>query len=419
MATGLPVVISTSIDINIQHLKPISFSRQDPSSFDESLLQKIVDQFPDILPIKDFYPTVTSVCSLGKEIPVDLGERNGFIDNLLVTNDGHLVLVETKLYRNPEAVRDAVVQTLEYGIAVNQMSLLNLEARLRRAEKTKSRLVDNETIKDKASNLPSILDDFEIALERYLRTGEILLLVVADGIRTSVERITQWMNEAIQGSIPIKFGLVELRFYELPDGSRIVMPRTLLKTREISRHVVIVDIQNNSLATASASVNDQLDIPGASSKVRPIKIAGPALTKSELLEQVTSDAKPVLSELYSQLESIEMVENTKTAGALRYGVVVPELDDPFLPILNLDKYNIWFNPVKRVKDLLDLDYLIEFRNKLNVIATFWRPDQIEDKSSSGCGVKYSVIKDRIPEMTTIIDDFRRHVISAFEDQNSK
>lgn len=118
MARGTPVLIAAFNGQDIEKLRPISFSRQDHASFDETLLQRIVDQTPDILPIRDFYLSVSSAYSLGREIPVDLGERQGFIDNLLVTNDGHLVLVETKLYRNPEAVRDAVVQTLEYGMAV-------------------------------------------------------------------------------------------------------------------------------------------------------------------------------------------------------------------------------------------------------------------------------------------------------------
>ena len=59
--------------------------------------------------------------SLGREVTVDLGNRLGRIDNLLVTNDGYLVIVETKLYRNPEGVREVIVQTLQYGMAVGKM----------------------------------------------------------------------------------------------------------------------------------------------------------------------------------------------------------------------------------------------------------------------------------------------------------
>ncbi len=419
MATGIPVLISAFNEQDIEKLRPISFSRQDHASFDETLLQRIVDQTPDILPIRDFYPSVSSVCSLGREIPVDLGERQGFIDNLLVTNDGHLVLVETKLYRNPEAIRDAVVQTLEYGMAVHKMSLLDLEARIRRAEKTGTQLRGNETILDRVSDIAGVFDDFEIALERYQRTGELLLLVVADGIRTSVERITQWINEEMSGSTPIKFGLVELRFYELANGNKIVVPKTLLKTKEISRHVVVVDIQNNSTAIATASVTDQLITSGTSSSIRPVKAAAPALTKNSLLAEVSVDSQPILQELYQQLESIGLVENTKSASQLRYGVMRPELDSEFLPILYLDKNNVWAQPTKRVRELVGNEYILDFRKRMNLIIQFWRPDQFENADTSGCGIKYSLIKNQIPSMINVLEDFKQKITAALEDEYIK
>ena len=420
MATGIPVLISAFNGQDIEKLRPISFSRQDHASFDETLLQRIVDQTPDILPIRDFYPSVSSVYSLGREISVDLGERQGFIDNLLVTNDGHLVLVETKLYRNPEAVRDAVVQTLEYGMALHKMSLLDLEARIRRAEKTGTQLRDNETILDRVSNMAGVLDDFEIALERYQRTGELLLLVVADGIRTSVERITQWMNKEMSGSSPIKFGLVELRFYELTNGSKVVVPRTLLKTKEITRHVVVVDIQNNSTATATASVSDQLNTLGVLGKARTVKVALPVLTKNGLLAEVSADIQPILQELYQQLESIGLVENTKTARQLRYGIMHPELDSEFLPIIVLTNTHIWMEPTVKVSELAGTEVIMEFKNKMNQVATFWNTEQLKNiNKHNGLGVKYTLIERKIPNIINVLEDFKQKITAKLEDEYIK
>ena len=418
MATGIPVHISASNENHIQIMRPVTFSRQDQASFDETMLQKLVDQAPDILPIRDFYPTVISLCSLGREIPVDLGERQGFIDNLLVTNDGHLVLVETKLYRNPEAVRDAVVQTLEYGMAVHKMSLLSLEARIRRGEKTGNQLRDNETILDRATNMSGVLDDFEVALERYQRTGEILLLIVADGIRTSVERITQWMNDEMSGSMPIKFGLVELRFYMLADGSRIVVPKTLLKTKEISRHVVVVDIQNNSTATAAASVTDQFSASGTLVTARAVKIAAPALTKNALLELAT-ESQPILRELFQQLESIGLDENTVGGTWLRYGITYPAESENFIPIVYLGKSTIWMQPTKQIRELVGADVIMEFRNKMNQVATFWNAEQLQKIDNNGLGVKYALIERKIPDMVNILESFKLKITTALENEYLK
>ncbi len=110
--------------------------RRDPAveTYEETLLQEIIDRWPDILPICDFLPSVSSVCSLGREIPAGLGESDGFIDNLLVTDDGHLVIVETKLWRNPDALRKVIAQTLQYGMAVTQMTLDEFENHVRRGD---------------------------------------------------------------------------------------------------------------------------------------------------------------------------------------------------------------------------------------------------------------------------------------------
>lgn len=260
MSIGSPIVFGETQDTRqFIPLAAISTRRDDPNSFDEDLLQELIDATPNILPIRDFLPSTSALFALGREVAVDIGGSEGFIDNLLVTNDGYLVIVETKLYRNPEATRDVVTQTLQYGMSVGRMPLLELEARIRSGQHPALRR--DESIRDCIARLVAespalagtLADDFEEALERHLRQGEILLLVVSDGIRTGVERVTHWLNE--QGnSSPFKFGLVELKFYAFGD-KRLVIPRTVLKTREISRHVVVVDIQPIAEVSVAARVS--------------------------------------------------------------------------------------------------------------------------------------------------------------------
>src|ERR1700739_5036756 len=117
---GTPLLLAG--EMSGTSLPPIPMPH-DPATqtYQECFLQEVIDKWPNILPICDFYPTVTSLCSLGREIPVVTGGTEGFIDNLLITNDGHLVIVETKLWRNPEAMRDVIGQTLQYGMAVTQI----------------------------------------------------------------------------------------------------------------------------------------------------------------------------------------------------------------------------------------------------------------------------------------------------------
>ncbi len=414
MAIGIPVLVPVSLIDGFKKLEPVSFTRQDCASFDEDLLQSIVDEVPQILPIKDFYPSTKDVRSLGREMPVDLVGRQGFIDNLLVTNDGHLVMVETKLHRNPEAVREAVIQALEYGMTLQRTSLSDLEARLRRCEDTPTRLKVGESILSKIEDMTDIQDDFEVVLEKFLRTGEILLLVVADGIRISVERITEWMNKNLVGS-PIKFGLVELRFYLNEDGSRLVVPKTLLKTVEISRHVVVVDIQNNSSSTVQTSVAYNSPTLFGSGKLREIKSAESPMTKDKLLASVDIADKDILQELFDQLESIGLVENTKTSAQLRYGLTYPDFGIEFLPILYLEKNAVWMAPVKAIRERIGADEILNFRANMLPVAKFWRPDQMENLNA-GISVRYSALPKELKEMMCVLENFKKKVDQAVENE---
>lgn len=152
MSIGSPIVFG-EVPQNRQFkaLTAISTRRDDPDSFDEALLQKLIEETPNVLPIREFLPSTTAVFSLGRELKVDIGGKDGYIDNLLVTNDGYIVIVETKLHRNPEATRDVVAQTLQYGMAIGSMSVLKLEDRIRSSQNPA--LWRNESIRDCVSRL--------------------------------------------------------------------------------------------------------------------------------------------------------------------------------------------------------------------------------------------------------------------------
>ena len=159
--------------------------------FKEDFLQQMIMANPSLLPVKDIVPTTSALISLGREIAVDVGGQAGYIDNLLVTNEGRLVAVETKLWRNPESTREVIVQTLQYGMALSAMSLRELESRLPLLK------AKGQTISDLVAAHPSgelRVDDFEEALERNLRRGDMVYLIVSDGIRVGVERITHWLG---------------------------------------------------------------------------------------------------------------------------------------------------------------------------------------------------------------------------------
>lgn len=418
MNFGSPVVFANTDQRQFVALSSISARRDDPNSFNESLLQELIDATPNVLPIREYLPSTTTLFSLGREVPVDLGANNGYIDNLLVTNDGYLVIVETKLYRNPEGIREVIAQTLQYGMAIGQMPIMQLEARIKRGQSPALRLEEN--IRDcvlrvaNEQNISATLaDDFEEAVERHLRRGEILLLIVSDGIHVGVERVTHWLNE--QGnSSPFKFGLVELKFFT--HGSEVlVMPRTVLKTREVSRHVVVVDIRPQAGAEASAVVQDnfQNTSGGRVQEIRAVKSGSPPLTRIQLLQRASPADSSNISELIEELEG-NGFDQRSTSNYLQFGFTFPSDGGDFHPLIYLGPDNLWTQVLKPLRDRMTDAELKEFRLAANNFGIFYRPDQIDKPHSTGSGVKYQQIHQDVSGYVAFLDSYRTKFIELLQ-----
>lgn len=422
MSFGSPIVFSEGKQQRrFTPLAGISARRDDPNSFNESLLQELIDATPNVLPVREYLPSTTTLFSLGREVPVDLGANNGYIDNLLVTNDGYLVIVETKLYRNPEGIREVIAQTLQYGMAVGQMALMELEARIKRGQSPA--LKGTENIRDcvtrqaaEQNRHATLAEDFDEALERHLRRGEILLLIVSDGIHVGVERVTHWLNE--QGnSSPFKFGLVELKFFT-HGNERLVVPRTVLKTREVSRHVVVVDIrpQAGTNAEVAAVVNDDFRSSTGGGKVqesRTVKAAKVPLTKTQFLQLVSAEDLPSVTLLLEQLELLGLDQNGSPT-TMRVGITYPEGGD-FLGLAFLGQNDVFLILPKRILKAVDDETAAAFRQKGREFG-FYRKDDLENPNS--LNVKYRLLKDNIYEFAAFLGEYRAIFIEALQNSES-
>ena len=79
--------------------------------FDEHWLQELLIENPSLLPSKELDEAWPELIPLGREVPV----KAGSIDNLYITRNGLICLVETKLWRNFEAHRTVVAQIIAYA----------------------------------------------------------------------------------------------------------------------------------------------------------------------------------------------------------------------------------------------------------------------------------------------------------------
>ena len=201
------------------------------AAYDEGWVQGLIHRFPQALPLAEIEPRFESVMP----VCVELSTAVGNADNLFVTAAGDLVLVECKLWRNPEARRKVIAQVIDYAHCLSRWSYQDLEEAVSKARGSKIALFDIVTGKlggDEAA--------FVDAVSRNLRYGRILLLIVGDGIREEMGTLTDYL----QGHAGIHFtvGLVELMVYELPgSGQHVVLPRVLAKTVLVERGIVRID----------------------------------------------------------------------------------------------------------------------------------------------------------------------------------
>ena len=143
------------------------------------------------------------------------------------------VLVECKLWRNPEGRRQVVSQILDYAKELSRWSSSDLQREVSRRLKR-----DGNPVLEMVRAVKPEVDEmqFNDALTANLRRGRFLLLIVGDGIREGVEAIAEYLQ--VHAGLHFSLGLVELPIYTMPNGDRLVAPRVLARTSIITRNVV-------------------------------------------------------------------------------------------------------------------------------------------------------------------------------------
>jgi hypothetical protein len=155
---------------------------------------------------------------------------------------GLLTIVECKLWRNPEARRKVVGQILDYASELSSWDYERLQRAVGEALGQPG-LSLYEYLRQKKLK-PGKEATFIDNVNRNLRRGRFLLLIVGDGIRERVEAISDFLQN--YAHLNFSFGLVETTIYQLPQPrgqTLFIQPRVLAKTVEIERAVVRVEEQ--------------------------------------------------------------------------------------------------------------------------------------------------------------------------------
>ena len=203
-------------------------------SFNEKWLQTILEQNPEIIPSTEVGSEFAPLLCIGTEVPVGSGGTKGYIDNLYITPSGHLVVVETKLFRNQESKRAVVAQIIDYAKELQKWTCEQLDkiAENYTYQKTgkASRIIDMMA----AAGYLRFCDEaaFTDCVNENLKQASFLLLIIGDGIRSGVQQLADFLN--IHTNMRFHLGLVEMEIYQNGD-STIIIPNMLTKTAIIEK----------------------------------------------------------------------------------------------------------------------------------------------------------------------------------------
>jgi hypothetical protein len=243
-----PILVSPEGSGVVLQRVPLS-GPESTESYNEDWLQNLMYRHPDILPVGEIDNSYSGMVPVCREMTTTAGS----IDVVYVTPDGRPVIVEAKLWRNPEARRKVLAQILDYARDLTRWDFEKFDAAVRQARHGE----DGGAHKGLLELMGYGADTTEAArfhdsLTRSLRRGDLLLLIVGDGIREGVGAITDFLEG--QGSLHFTFGLVEMAVFRMPDGSQLVQPRILTQSTIVRR--IIVDLRNESLQAHEGSAED-------------------------------------------------------------------------------------------------------------------------------------------------------------------
>lgn len=206
-------------------------------TFQEDWLQNILENSPNLLPTSEIDQIFSPLVFVAREVNV----KSGFIDNLYISSKGYLVVVETKLWRNPESRREVVGQIIDYAKDLKEWSYEDLNELYKEYNNTTSSLFE-KMIK---LNYQKVEDEsiFIDIVEKNIKNARFLLMIVGDGIREGVKGMVEFLNST--PNMQYRFALCELEVYELKDNSRLVIPRVTTKTKIIERGIIRIDKEDN------------------------------------------------------------------------------------------------------------------------------------------------------------------------------
>ena len=166
----------------------------------------------------------------------ELNTPAGPIDVLYATPQGKLVLLEAKLWRNPEARRKVVGQILDYAKELSRWDYEDLQREVSKCIGKPGNVLFQRVLRAHPDTEEAAFVD---EVSRGLRQGRFLLLICGDGIREGVASIAEFLDP--HGTLHFSLGLIEMALYRTAEGGLLVHPRVLGRSEIVKRTVITLE----------------------------------------------------------------------------------------------------------------------------------------------------------------------------------
>jgi hypothetical protein len=212
----------------------------------ETDLQELLRRQPGLLGAEQIDPMYAPPVCIARE--ASMSGNN--IDNLYISPEGYVTIVEAKLWKNQELRRKVLAQIIEYASNLSKRKYADLEEMFSRfVRKYHPDRVGTPLHAWVAEGSGRTVDEHEFrrSASRCLADGEFLLLIIAERIAESTEDLIEFVNST--PGLAYSLHLVELCCFPLGQADRpmIIVPRIAARMTAVERAVVRVVRDDNAI----------------------------------------------------------------------------------------------------------------------------------------------------------------------------
>jgi hypothetical protein len=275
-----------------------------------------------------------------------VGTDTGSIDNLFISPRGYLVLVETKLWRNPQARREVVAQAIDYAASLSRWTYSKLDGAVRAYLKTYEEVELDLLgwVEQQHGPVEGGRHFFEDTVAKNLRLGRFLTMIVGDRIRQSLVDMLNHVNR--YPHLATDVALVEMHCYRWQreeEWPLLVVPRVVARTEVVERSVIQVTVKESGA--------HEVDVRQEKAVEKPERRTRVTMTEEafwELLSEEAPDAYEPIHHLVEEYRSRDGIGIDPLKMGLFVRLDFLNLDTPPAVFVVQPSGNLMVNPGSHV-----------------------------------------------------------------------